>query len=70
MREKLTIVKVGGAIVEDEERLKQLLKDFTLIDGAKMLVHGGGRRATKIASALGIESHMVNGRRIDRRAHV
>lgn len=64
MREKLTIVKVGGAIVEDEERLKQLLKDFTLIDGAKMLVHGGGRRATKIASALGIESHMVNGRRI------
>jgi len=62
--EKVTVVKVGGAIVEDSEQLAQLLKDFAAIPGKKVLVHGGGRRATKVASALGIESKMVNGRRI------
>ena len=62
--EKVTIVKVGGAIVEDSEQLAQLLKDFAAIPGKKVLVHGGGRRATKVAAALGIESKMVNGRRI------
>ncbi len=64
MKERLTIVKVGGAIVEDYERLSQLLHDFASIKGPKILVHGGGRRATKIAKSLGIESKMVNGRRI------
>lgn len=62
--EKVTIVKVGGAIVEDSEQLAQLLTDFAAIPGKKVLVHGGGRRATKVAAALGIESKMVNGRRI------
>lgn len=62
--EKITIVKVGGAVVEDEARLTQLLKDFAAIEGKKVLVHGGGRRATKVAAALGTESKMVNGRRI------
>ena len=64
MKEKLTIVKVGGAVVEDEVQLTQLLKDFCAIEGAKILVHGGGRRATKIAERLGIETKMVEGRRI------
>ena len=64
MKEKLTIVKVGGAVVEDEAQLSQLLKDFSAIAGKKVLVHGGGRKATKVAEALGIESKMVNGRRI------
>ena len=64
MKEKLTIVKVGGAVVEDEAQLAQLLKDFSTIEGRKVLVHGGGRRATQVASQLGIESKMVNGRRI------
>lgn len=62
--EKITIVKVGGAVVEDEAQLTQLFKDFAAIEGKKVLVHGGGRRATKVAAALGIESKMVNGRRI------
>ena len=62
--EKLTVVKVGGAVVEDEEQLAQLLNDFAAIEGNKVLVHGGGRRATKVAASLGIESKMVNGRRI------
>ena len=64
MKEKLTIVKVGGAVVEDEAQLAQLLKDFSAIKGKKVLVHGGGRKATKVAESLGIESKMVNGRRI------
>ena len=64
MKEKLTIVKVGGAVVEDEAQLMQLLKDFSAIEDKKVLVHGGGRRATQVAASLGIESKMVNGRRI------
>ena len=64
MKQQLTIIKVGGKIVEEEETLQQLLKDFTAIPGAKVLIHGGGRSATKIAAQLGIESQMVNGRRI------
>ncbi len=64
MEEKLTIVKVGGAVVEDESQLSQLLKDFSAIEGNKVLIHGGGRRATQVAANLGIESKMVGGRRI------
>ena len=51
-------------MVEDEAQLTQLLKDFSAIEGRKVLVHGGGRRATQVAASLGIESKMVNGRRI------
>ena len=64
MKEKLTIVKVGGAVVEDEAQLTQLLNDFSAIEGRKVLVHGGGRKATKMAERLGLETQMVNGRRI------
>ncbi|MDL2282510.1 acetylglutamate kinase [Parabacteroides sp. OttesenSCG-928-G06] len=64
MKEKLTIVKVGGQIVEEADTLRQLLQDFSAIPGYKVLVHGGGRSATKIAARLGIESKMVEGRRI------
>lgn len=62
--DKLTIIKVGGKIVEEEQSLRQLLKDFSQIEGYKVLVHGGGRSATKLAEKLGIESRMVNGRRV------
>ena len=64
MKEKLTVIKVGGKIVEEPETLNQLLADFSAIEGYKVLVHGGGRSATKLAAQLGIESKMVNGRRI------
>ena len=64
MKEKLTVVKVGGAVVEDEAQLSQLLRDFGAIEGRKVLVHGGGRRATKMAERLGIATQMVGGRRI------
>jgi len=64
MKEKLTIIKVGGKIVEEPETLVTLLKDFSNIKGYKMLVHGGGRSATRVAARLGIETKMVDGRRI------
>lgn len=64
MKQKLTVIKVGGKIVEEEASLSQLLHDFAAIEGHKVLVHGGGRSATAIAAKLGIESQMVNGRRI------
>lgn len=60
----LTILKVGGAVVEEASSLRRLLDSFAAIEGLKILVHGGGRRATRIASALGIESRMVEGRRL------
>ncbi len=64
MKERLTIIKVGGKIVEEDSSLACLLNDFSALPGHKLLVHGGGRSATKIAAGLGIESRMVNGRRI------
>jgi acetylglutamate kinase len=62
--DKLIVIKVGGKIVEEPESLLALLKDFARIEGHKVLVHGGGRAATQVAARLGIESRMVNGRRI------
>ena len=62
--DKLTVIKVGGKIVEEEESLRDLLDRFALLPGHKVLVHGGGRSATRLATRLGIESRMVEGRRI------
>ncbi|MDR1556484.1 MAG: acetylglutamate kinase [Tannerellaceae bacterium] len=62
--ERLTFVKVGGKIVEEADSLHALLRDFAAIQGYKVLVHGGGRLATQLAGQLGIESRMVDGRRI------
>lgn len=63
-KKKITIIKVGGKIVEEKASLAALLDRFAAVEGAKVLIHGGGRSATKIAEQLGIESKMVNGRRI------
>lgn len=62
--QKLTIIKVGGKIVEEPDSLANLINDFAKIPGLKLLVHGGGRSATKIAEQLGIQQKMVDGRRI------
>lgn len=64
MKDKLTILKVGGKVVEDADSLSKLLHDFSKIQGYKVLVHGGGRSATQLATQLGIETQMVNGRRV------
>lgn len=64
MKQKLTVVKVGGKIVEQTDQLSTLLQEFANLDGLKILVHGGGRTATEMAARLGIETRMVDGRRI------
>lgn len=62
--EKLTVLKVGGAVVEDRQALDAFLAGFAALPGLKVLVHGGGREATRVAAQLGIETTMVNGRRV------
>ncbi|MDP4291150.1 MAG: acetylglutamate kinase [Bacteroidota bacterium] len=62
--EKLIIVKVGGAVLEEEALINDFLDHFTAIPSKKILVHGGGRTATLLSKKLGIETKMVDGRRI------
>ncbi len=64
MKTKLKIVKIGGNIINNEERLYSFLEDFSQMDDPKILVHGGGKKATEIASALGLQAKMINGRRV------
>lgn len=64
MKGTLNIIKVGGGVVEDTASLASLLNQFAVLQGRKVLVHGGGRLATAMAANLGIESRMVGGRRI------
>lgn len=64
MKKAITIIKVGGKIVEERESLMQLLDRFAAIEREKVLIHGGGRSATRIAEKLGIESRMIDGRRV------
>src|SRR3954452_23851329 len=62
--EKLFVIKIGGNIIDDEKKLSSFLKDFASIEGKKILVHGGGKLATKLAAELGIEQQLIDGRRI------
>jgi len=62
--DRLTIIKVGGKVVEDPQSMNSLLDQFQKISGYKILVHGGGSTATELAARLGIETKMVEGRRI------
>ena len=63
-KEILTILKIGGNIIENDKELNKFIDAFSKIDGNKILVHGGGKRATAIAQKLGIESKLIDGRRI------
>lgn len=62
--ERLTIVKIGGNIIDDADRLDAFLKSFATIEGNKILVHGGGKIATEIGYKMGIEPEYKEGRRI------
>ena len=64
IKESLNIIKVGGAVVEDEKSLSGLLMSFSSLQGKKILVHGGGKIATEMADKLGVETQMIDGRRI------
>jgi acetylglutamate kinase len=60
----LYIVKIGGNVIDNSENLHNFLKDFTALEGFKILVHGGGKVATQLSETLGIEPKLVDGRRI------
>ncbi len=62
--DKLYIIKIGGNIIDDEVKLSSFLKDFSSLHERKILVHGGGNLATKLADKLGVEQKLVDGRRI------
>ena len=63
-KKSLTILKIGGNIIDNPAELKQFLSDFSKIDGYKVLVHGGGKSATKMAQSIGLVPQMIDGRRI------
>lgn len=60
----LLIIKIGGNIIDDPTRLESFLQQFATVKGNKILVHGGGKLATKLAEQMGIEQQMIDGRRI------
>lgn len=62
--DKLNIVKIGGSVAEDDKALSRFLDNFSRLDGAKILVHGGASKATELSKKLGIEVKIKEGRRI------
>lgn len=62
--EKLTLIKIGGNIIDHEQKLKDFLTAFAALEGRKILVHGGGKLATRLAEELKIPQQMIDGRRI------
>ena len=60
----LYVIKIGGNIIDDEKKLSSFLKNFATIEGNKILVHGGGKLATKMAEQMNIPQQVIDGRRI------
>lgn len=64
MKRNLTVVKIGGNVINDPHKLESFLKDFSGMEGMKILVHGGGKKATEMAADLGLKTQMIGGRRV------
>ena len=62
--DNLYVIKIGGNIIDDEKKLSSFLKAFSTIEGKKILIHGGGKLATKLAEKMKVEQKMIEGRRI------
>jgi len=63
-KKPISIIKIGGNIIDNSSELSEFLKDFSNIEGSKILVHGGGKSATKMAESIGLVPQMIDGRRI------
>ena len=63
-KKPVTLIKIGGNIIDNPTELSQFLSDFSKIEGYKVLVHGGGKSATKMAESIGLVPQMIDGRRI------
>lgn len=68
MKQTLNIVKIGGNVVDNPEALASFLSDFARMTGPRILVHGGGKEATRLSGAMGIDTKMIQGRRVTDRA--
>lgn len=64
MKQTLNIIKIGGNIIDDVDKLNRFLVLFSQLEGPKLLVHGGGKLATSLAAQMGVEQQLVAGRRI------
>lgn len=64
MKDTLSIIKIGGNVLEDEAQLTHFLDMFSELESPKILVHGGGKHATELGTRLGISTRMARGRRI------
>jgi acetylglutamate kinase len=65
---RLTLVKIGGGLLESPDLLAHTLDAFAALEGAKLLIHGGGRAATDLAQQLGVEAPLIHGRRVTSQA--
>ena len=61
---RLLVIKIGGNIIDDEQKLSSFLETYSSVEGKKILVHGGGKLATRLAGLMGVEQKMIDGRRI------
>ncbi|MCV9929150.1 acetylglutamate kinase [Flavobacterium sp. LS1R49] len=61
---KVSLIKIGGNIIDNPSELEKFLTDFSKIEGHKILIHGGGKSATKMAESIGLVPQMIDGRRI------
>lgn len=60
----VNVIKIGGNVIDNSEALKKFMQDFAQLKGMKILVHGGGKEATRLSESMGVETKMVDGRRI------
>ncbi len=67
MKKPIKIVKIGGNVIDDDKTLAGFLDDFAALEGLKILIHGGGKIATKLAAQLGVSTQMIGGRRVTTR---
>lgn len=64
----INVVKIGGNVIDNPEALESFLRDFASLEGRKILVHGGGKEATRMSESMGIKANMIDGRRVTDRA--
>ena len=64
MEQKISIIKIGGNVIDNESALQSFLRDFASLPNPKILIHGGGKLASRLSEKLGVETKMIDGRRV------
>ncbi|MFR9620717.1 MAG: acetylglutamate kinase [Rikenellaceae bacterium] len=66
--ESIKVIKIGGNVIDNAEAFESFMESFARIEGAKILVHGGGKIATRLAKDMNVETTMIEGRRVTDKA--